>query len=181
MKRVVILNGAPRRDGNTAALVGAFSRGAQAAGHEVTEFYLQGMEIHPCLGCGCGGKDSSSPCVQKDDMEKIYSALDRADVVVFASPLYYWSVSAQLKTAIDRCYAMTEAKLNWRGNGRKTILLMTAMGDAFEYTQSYFRSLITHMGWTNGGQMVVGGLMEKDSLSRMPEKLAEAEAFGRSL
>ena len=181
MKKVVILNGAPRRDGNTAALVCAFSKGAKDAGNEVMEFYLQGMDLHPCLGCGCGGKDPAEPCVQKDDMGAIYRALDQADVVVFASPLYYWSISAQLKIAIDRCYAMSEANLNWRGNGRKTILLMTAMGDAFEYTQSYFRSLLTHMGWTNGGQLVIGGLMEKDSLSHMPEKLAEAEAMGRAL
>ena len=114
-------------------------------------------------------------------MSSIYQALDKADVVVFASPLYYWSVSAQLKIVIDRCYAMSEAGLNWRGNGRKTILLMTAMGDAFEYTQSYFRSLITHMGWVNGGQLVIGGLMEKDSLAHVPEKLAEAETLGRDL
>ncbi|MBQ5951456.1 MAG: flavodoxin family protein [Lachnospiraceae bacterium] len=178
MKKIVILNGAPRKDGNTAALVRAFVRGAEKAGNEVTEFYLQGMDIRPCLGCCGGGKDKSSPCVQKDDMERIYPAVDSADVLVLASPLYYWQMSGLLKTAIDRCFAMSEAGLNWRGNGRRTVLLMTAMGDAFEYTQSYFRSLVTHMGWKNGGQIVIGGLMEKDSLAGMSEELAKAEELG---
>lgn len=88
-KKIVILNGSPRPNGNTAALIQSFTDGATAAGHTVTRFNLQKMDIHPCLGCCGGGKDASSPCVQKDDMQQIYPAYRDADLVCLASPLYY--------------------------------------------------------------------------------------------
>lgn len=77
MKKIMILNGSPRKTGNTAALIEAFARGAQEAGNEVTSFFLNGMNIHGCLGCFGGGKDPASPCVQKDDMLKIYPLIAR--------------------------------------------------------------------------------------------------------
>ena len=70
-KKIVILNGSPRKNGNTSALVQAFREGAESAGHTVTEFHLASMDIHPCKGCWGGGKDSAHPCVQRDDMEQI--------------------------------------------------------------------------------------------------------------
>ena len=73
-KHILLLNGSPRSKGNTAMLCDAFTAGAQSAGHTVTRFDLQKMEIHGCLGCMKGGKDKASPCVQKDDMNKIYPA-----------------------------------------------------------------------------------------------------------
>lgn len=74
-KRILILNGAARKNGNTAKLIQAFSEGARSAGHIVQEFYLDGMNIHSCKGCLHPGRDSKSPCSQKDDMDLIYAAL----------------------------------------------------------------------------------------------------------
>lgn len=71
-KKIVILNGSPRKTGNTSSLTAAFTEGAKAAGNEVTEFHLASMNIRGCLGCWGGGKDKASPCVQKDDMQQIY-------------------------------------------------------------------------------------------------------------
>ena len=87
-KNIVILNGSPRRRGNTAALVEAFTRGAESAGHTVTEFFLEGMDIHGCKGCFGGHSSRSCPCVQKVGMEQIYPAVKECGVVVLASPLY---------------------------------------------------------------------------------------------
>ena len=70
-KKIIILNGSPRAKGNTMGIIKAFTAGAEAAGHTVTRFDLQKMNIHPCIGCCQGGKDISSPCTQKDDMDKI--------------------------------------------------------------------------------------------------------------
>ena len=67
-KRIVILNGSPRRQGNTSALVRAFTQGAESAGHTVTEFFLDGMDIRGCKGCFGGHSGRECPCVQKDDM-----------------------------------------------------------------------------------------------------------------
>jgi len=83
-KKIVILNGSPRTNGNTKELVKAFVKGAESAGNTVQVFDLQKMNIHGCLGCCMGGKDEASPCVQKDDMSLIYPAYREADVVVLA-------------------------------------------------------------------------------------------------
>ena len=73
-KKIVVLNGSPRANGNTKELVKAFVKGAESAGNTVQVFDLQKMNIHGCLGCCMGGKDEASPCVQKDDMSLIYPA-----------------------------------------------------------------------------------------------------------
>ena len=80
MKRnIVILNGSPRRKGNTAALVAAFTQGAEAAGHQVTTFFLEELDLHGCRGCFGGHSSQPCPCVQKDDMAKIYPAVKASD------------------------------------------------------------------------------------------------------
>lgn len=106
-KKIVILNGSPRKKGNTSALTASFKRGAEESGNIVTEFFLDGMDIHGCKGCFGGGKNPDSPCAQKDDMDKIYPVYREADIVVLATPLYYWTISGQLKTAFDRLFALT--------------------------------------------------------------------------
>ena len=125
-KKIVILNGSPRNGGNTAGLCEAFAGGAESAGHVVTRFDLQQMNIHCCLGCMKGGKDPASPCVQKDDMDKIYPAYKEADIVVLASPMYYWSVSGQLKAAFDRLFAVAETDSGYRNPVKNCIMLMAS-------------------------------------------------------
>ena len=98
-KKIVVLNGSPRKNGNTAALVRAFTEGAESAGHTVTEFFLDRMDIHGCKGCFGGHSSRPCPCVQQDDMDQIYPAVKECGVVVLASPLYYWNLSGQIRTA----------------------------------------------------------------------------------
>ena len=91
MANIMILNGASRKNGSTSRLIKAFTEGTVSAGNQVQEFYLQDMEIHGCLGCeGCSRakKGTENPCVQKDDMAEINKAFMKADIVVFASPIY---------------------------------------------------------------------------------------------
>ena len=71
MKNIIVLNGSPRKNGNTSELIKAFTEGAESAGHRVTVFFLDKMNINGCKGCFGGGKDAKHPCVQKDDMEQI--------------------------------------------------------------------------------------------------------------
>ena len=91
MAKICILNGAGKKNGNTAAMIKTFADAAAANGNEVKEFYLQSMNIKGCLDCGgCRRKEKNSenPCVQKDDMAEIYAAFKDADVLVFASPVF---------------------------------------------------------------------------------------------
>lgn len=179
-KKIIILNGSPRKNGNTAALIEAFTQGAQSAGHQVTTFFLNEMDIHGCKGCFCGGKDSASPCVQKDDMDKIYPAYREADVVVLASPLYYWSVSGQLKCAFDRLFAVAECDPDYRNPKKDSVLLMAAEGWGFEETLFWYDHLEKHIGWKSLGKVLCGGVMQVGDIAGN-EKLKEARTLGASL
>ena len=181
VKRIVILNGSPRKNGNTSALVKAFTEGAQSVGHTVTEFFLDGMEIHGCKGCFGGHSGRECPCVQHDDMDKIYPAVKGSDVVVLATPLYYWNMSGQLRTAVDRLFALEEGDGNLlRGNGRASALLMAAEGHGFEDAALYYDHLMEHLRWKNLGKVLCGGVMDVGDIEGRKE-LDDARELGRSV
>ena len=180
-KKIVILNGSPRVHGNTAALAEAFAHGAKEAGHTVVEFQLSKMNIHGCLGCFGGHSERECPCVQKDDMNEIYPAVKESDIVVLASPLYYWNLSGQMRTAIDRLFALEEGKENLlRGHGRSGILLMAAEGHGFEDVLTYYNHLMDHLRWNNLGHVLAGGNNEIGDI-RGKAELQQAYDLGRSI
>ena len=150
MKKIVILNGAGKKNGNTAAMINAFKDGA--AGNEVTEFYLQTMNIQGCLDCGgCRRKEKGSPepCVQKDDMNQIYAGFREADVIVFASPVYWWDITGTLKTAIDRLYA--PAVNGSAGAPKETVLLMTSGGSTIDHMLDWYKNFEDWLKWKDIG------------------------------
>ena len=179
-KKIVILNGSPRKKGNTAALVKAFREGAESSGHTVTEFFLNEMNIHGCRGCFCGGKNPNSPCVQKDDMDRIYPAYKEADIVVLASPLYYWSISGQLKCAFDRLFAVAECNADYANPIKESVLLMAAEGWGFEETLNWYNNLEKHIGWKSIGRVLCGGVMGCGDIEGHKE-LTEAYDLGKSI
>lgn len=179
-KKIIVLNGSPRKNGNTSALVKAFREGAESAGHSVTEFWLEGMNINGCRGCCAGGKNPESPCVQKDDMEQIYPAYKEADVVVLASPLYYWTISGQLKCAFDRLFAVAECDPSYTNPRKESALLMAAEGNGFEETVYWYDRLMGHIGWKDCGKVLCGGVMAVGDIEGKPE-LEEARKLGASI
>lgn len=179
-KKIIVLNGSPRKNGNTSALVKAFREGAESAGHSVTEFWLEGMNINGCRGCCAGGKNPKSPCVQKDDMAQIYLAYKEADVVVLASPLYYWTISGQLKCAFDRLFAVAECDPSYTNPRKESALLMAAEGNGFEETVYWYDRLMGHIGWKDCGKVLCGGVMAVGDIEGKPE-LEEARRLGASI
>lgn len=183
-KKICILNGSPRPTGNTKELIKRFTKGAEAAGHEVTCFDLQKMDIHGCLGCCKGGKDEACPCVQKDDMTQIYPAYRNADVVVLASPMYYWGISGQLKSAFDRLFAVAELTPNYENPKKDCVLLMAAEGNTesnFAPVRAFYEGLTSHLGWKNIGVVYAGGNMGIGDILSKSEQLEEAEKLGNSI
>ena len=151
MAKICILNGAGKKNGNTAAMIKTFADAAAANGNEVKEFYLQSMNIKGCLDCGgCRRKEKNSenPCVQKDDMVEIYKAFKDADALVFASPVYWWDITGTLKTAIDRLYAAVN---NSTPKEKSTVLLMTSGGSTIHHMADWYRGFEQWMGWKNLG------------------------------
>ena len=181
MKKIVILNGSPRRNGNTSALVKAFTQGAESAGNTVTEFFLDSMEIHGCRGCFGGHSSQECPCVQKDDMSQIYPAVKESYVVVLATPLYYWNMSGQIRTAIDRLFALEEGDGNLlRGHERASALLMAAEGNGFDDVLLYYNHLVEHLRWKNLGHVLAGGNGDIGDIEGKPE-IQKACDLGKSI
>lgn len=179
-KKIIILNGSPRPKGNTAALIAAFTQGAEQAGHTVATFLLDRMDIKGCKGCFGGGKNPDSPCVQKDDMEKLYPAFREADVVVMASPLYYWNMSGQLRIAFDRLFAVAELNAEYSIPNKSAVLLMAAGGSDFGLMQPYYEKLMKDMKWDNLGMVLAGGVNDIGDIECSPF-LEEARKLGASI
>ncbi len=179
-KRIIILNGSPRKNGNTAELIKSFIKGALEAGNTVAEFFLNEMDIHGCLGCFGGGKNPESPCVQKDDMLKIYPEYQAADVVVLASPLYYWTVSGQLKTAFDRLFAVAECNKDYINPKKECVLLMAAEGNGFKESVYWYDNLMKHLKWKTLGKVLCGDVMAIGDIAGRKE-LSYAYELGKSI
>lgn len=106
-KKVIVVSSSPRKGGNSDILCDEFMKGATEAGNEVEKIYVKDMQLNYCSGCGfCVG--NKGQCSQKDDMDAVKEKLIAADTIVFATPVYFYTMSAQLKTFIDRlCYFYT--------------------------------------------------------------------------
>jgi multimeric flavodoxin WrbA len=182
-KEILILNGSPRANGNTEALSDALMRGAEKAGHNARKFNIRSMNIKPCLGCYQCVAGKGNPCVQKDDMQEIYDALKTADVVVFASPLYWWHFTAQMKTTIDRIFGLAAA--NGMNILKKETALIIAAEDArqenFEQIIPYYQTcLVKNLNWDDRGMILAGGVNMPGDVDKT-EYIEKAEALGALL
>lgn len=182
-RKIVVLNGSPRLKGNTAMMCEAFAEGARASGHEVTVFTLQKMKIGGCIGCMKGGKDRLSPCVIKDDMDKIYPVYEAADTVILASPMYYWTISGQLKTAFDRLFAVAECNPDYANPVKDCALLMAAEDTSVENwtaINNYYNNLLKFLKWKDLGRILAGGVLEAGAIATKAE-LKAARELGATL
>jgi len=184
-KKVVILMGSPRRKGNTAALCERIARGAAGEGAEVDTYYLHGMKISPCSACEACHQQGSDGCVIQDDMQRLYPELLAADAIVMASPIYWFTMSAQLKAALDRCYAMMSASGDHQFRGKRIGLAFSYGGDdpldsgcvnAVRAFQDAFRFI----GADIVG-MVYGSATKEGDIRASSKAMDEAAELGRRL
>lgn len=104
MAQVLVLMSSPRKNGNTDRLVNAFIKGVEENGYSTEKIYVNYQNIKPCLGCNICQK--TNQCVQKDDMQEIYEKMLEAKVIVFASPVYFYTFNASMKLLLDRTFAI---------------------------------------------------------------------------
>ncbi|MCK5298571.1 MAG: flavodoxin family protein [Candidatus Heimdallarchaeota archaeon] len=105
MTKVLIFNGSPRRNGNTSTLIKECVRAINKSGKEAEIFFLNDMTIKPCQFCDWCIDNNVLSCVEEDDMHELYPKLLESDVIIFAAPIFWFNVSAQMKIFIDRLYA----------------------------------------------------------------------------
>lgn len=165
MKKILIVLGGGRRGGNTAQLAGAFAKGATQAGHQVETVSLTETEVKGCIGCNACRYEK--PCIQKDGFNSLVPKIKEADLIVFASPLYFWTISAKLKAFIERFYCMAQEDVNppygryEKFPVKDSVLLMTAADNffwTFEQAVSYYQfALVNYIGFSDKGMLLAGG------------------------
>lgn len=153
--KILVLTGSPRKNGNSSTLADNFIKGAEEAGHTVVRFDAAFKKVHPCIACNKCGMDG--PCIFKDDFDFVRENIVDADAVVFATPMYYFGISAQLKAVIDRFYAIN-GKIH---RPKKAVLLMTYANSAAseaEPIKKHYKVLLNYLGWQDAGQVIASGV-----------------------
>ena len=176
--KIVVLMGSPNRNGSTSILVDSFRKGAEEKGHNVEIIDVCGINVSPCTGCVACGYEGE--CVQNDDNEYIRKALLSCDMLVFATPLYYYGMSAQLKTVIDR-FCAYNSSLNRRH--LKSALLTVAWNSddwTFDALTAHYKTLVRYINFKDKG-IILGYGCGSPSMTRNSEYPELAYKLGKSL
>ena len=177
-KKVLILSGSPRKGGNSDILCDEFARGAQEAGHDVEKIRVAAKKVAPCSGCYyC--RSHSGECAHKDDMAQILQRMIDADVIVLASPVYFYSIDAQLKAVIDRTVA------RWLEVRNKEFYYIVTMADeehaSADTTLACFRGYADCVeGAEEKGVLIGSGVYEPGKVKASPV-MQQAYEMGRNV
>ncbi|GAA6408184.1 MULTISPECIES: flavodoxin family protein [Blautia] len=191
MKKILVVLGGGRPNGNTAQLAAEFIKGAAQAGHRTELLSLNKIQVNGCTGCNACryGK----PCVQKDDFNAIIPKIKEADLIVFASPLYFWTISSKIKAFIERFYCIAEQEDDpplgryEKYPVRDCALLMTSADDyfwTFRQAVSYYDlTMINYIGFHDKGTLLAGGCGDTNGKPQIQNTkyLKEAFEFGKNL
>ncbi len=162
--KVVVITGSPHKNGTSALLADAFIRGASDAGHSVFRFDAAAEKVHPCIACEVCHKNKRG-CAFQDAMVSLNVHLLSADAVVFVSPIYYYGMTAQIKTVIDRFYANDEAM----HHHKKSAQLLT-FADSTEKTAcgavETFRGMLAFLDWKNAGTLLAPNCSTREDIEK---------------
>ena len=179
MKKVLILSGSPRKGGNSDILCDQFAKGALEMGNEVEKIRVAEKKISPCTGCYfC--RNSGGKCALNDDMGDILQKIIDCDVLVLSSPVYFYSMCAQLKTVIDRCVA------RWREISNKDLFYITTAADDEENTMDGTIACMHGFamcidGYDEKGILYGKGVEGKGDVVNRPELMQIAYEMGMSV
>lgn len=187
--KVLGLFGSPRKGGNTEILLEEALKGAEREGAEIERLYLSDLKITPCTEChGC---DSTGDCVILDEMHKIYPKLLEADVIILASPIFFYGVTAWAKTLIDRSqalwakkYLVNDPAMGKRGKRRKGFFISvgaTKGQKVFEGAIMTVKYFFDALNTEYTGELVYRGVDGKGEILKHPKALEQAREAGRKL
>ena len=181
-KQILVFKGSPRAKGNSSILADKAAEGAKNAGAQVESFSLHKMDIRPCDACDIC--QETEACVLGDDMQQLYPRLRQADAIVIASPIYWFTVSAQTKLFIDRWYAL-ESPRGSALKGKQFGILLT-YGDSDPYSSGAINAIRTFQDMFRYIQadmvgMVYGTASNEGDVLNLPELLERAYKLGEKL
>lgn len=191
MKNILVIQGGGRANGNTSQLVDAFIQGATEAGHSVEKISLNKTVVNGCIGCNACryGK----PCIQKDGFNALVPKIKAADLLVFASPLLFWTLSSKIKAFIERFYCIAEKDPHpplgryEKYPVKDAALLMTSADDLFwtyEQAVSYYHfAIIRYIGFHDKGMLLAGGCGDTNGKPQIHKTnhLQKAYEFGKNI
>jgi multimeric flavodoxin WrbA len=184
LNKILVILGSPRKKGNSAILAEQIAQGARSKGAEVETVFLQELQIAPCKSCYACQKPDSKGCATQDDMQSLFPKLIQAEAWVIASPVYWFTMSAQTKIFMDRCFALPAYGKN-PFDGKRIAIAMS-YGDTDPFTSGCINALRTfqdafrYTGSKVVG-MVYGSAMKPGEIKANEALMQQAEALGRKL
>ena len=178
MSKIIVLSGSARRGGNTELLARAFADGAGQR-HDVELICAADLQIHPCLGCNRCYTAEGNRCVQQDDMADLYDRLMAAYALVIASPVYFYGISAQLKTLVDRLHTPMRNRFKIRKLGL-ILVGAAALPDLFDPILLQYRMILRFFHLEDIGTVLVRGAKDKGDVLQ-GDGLKQAYALGNML
>jgi multimeric flavodoxin WrbA len=183
-KKVIIVIGSPRKEGNSATLAKQVGAGAESAGAEVESFSLHDMDIQPCDACDACRDRTEQDCILGDDMRDVFPKLRGADAIVIASPIYWFTVSAQTKLFMDRWYALGGPEGHAFAGKRFGVVLTYADTDPFTSgavnALRTFQDALNYVGARIVG-LVYGSAWEAGEIRRNKGVMDQAYELGKKL
>ena len=185
-QHVVALLGSPRKKGNSTVLAKQTIRGVESVGAKVDTVYLNGLNIKPCQGCYACKKKNSTGCAVDDDMQSLYPKLVESDAWIIASPVYWFSMSAQTKIFMDRCFALWNQDPEINPMYKKRIAIAMSYGDSDPFNSGCVNALRSFQdayryAGANIIGMVYGSADEPGEIASNAELMAQAEKIGQKL
>lgn len=169
--KITILNGSPRKQ-NTTAMVEVFAEGAREAGHEVEIIQVGKLSIAGCKACEYCHTKGEGACIQKDDMDKVLPAYLESDMIVYASPIYYFGMTAQIEAAIQRVYCIGKPPKMTKA----ALLLSSGSPGVYDGAIAQYKTMVGYFGAENVGIITANGAENGSA-----EKLAEVHDFAKNL
>lgn len=178
MSNIIVLAGSVRKGGNTDQLVQAFAAGAEK-NNNVEIISVADHKVNPCIGCNTCFERGGHKCFQKDDMQEIYEKLKVADVLVIASPVYFYGVSAQLKALIDRLHTPMRNEIKIK---KLALILVGAavLPELFDSIKVQYQLVLNFFKLEDAGMVLVRGAKDIGDVKNT-EGLAEAYELGRRI
>jgi len=182
MKKILVVVGSPRKNGNTHILVSQIAEGARTEGAVVDELFLGELTIKECDGCHVcwEGKE----CSKKDDMQGIYPRIIESDVIIFGTPVYWYGPTALMKAFIDRFVYFNCPENREKIRGKSAVIAVPFEEEDTEMARpvvEFFKKCLSYLQVKLVGKIIVPGVSGKGEIRQKPERLEEAYELGRNL
>ena len=178
MSKIIVLVGSMRKGGNTDLLAKAFAKGA-GKNNTVEIISVADYKVNPCIGCNSCFKRKGNECFQNDDMSAIYGKLKNADILVIASPVYFYGISAQLKAVVDRLHTPMRNEFKIKKLG--LILVGAAvLPELFDSIKMQYQLVLNFFHLEDAGMVLVRGAKDKGDVTES-KALKEAYDLGLSM